>query len=78
MGRNSLPYFFFFITLGLELSDPKVYEPQTQALLRIASHYCGAVVLESGTAPFVHQHVEADVRQILALAFRQTSLYIHI
>ena len=31
--------FFFFITLGLELSDTKVYEPYIRALLGTASHY---------------------------------------
>jgi len=31
--------FFFFITLGLELSDTKVYEPEIRALLGTASHY---------------------------------------
>ena len=40
-------FFFFFITLGLELSDTKVYAPSVRALLGTASHYCGAVVLES-------------------------------
>ena len=40
-------FFFLFITLGLELSDAKVYEPYIRALLGTASHYCGAVVLES-------------------------------
>jgi len=37
-------FFFFFITLGLELSDTKVYEPQIRALLGTASQYCEAVV----------------------------------
>jgi hypothetical protein len=29
----------FFLTLGLELSDTKVYEPSIRALLGTASHY---------------------------------------
>ena len=43
--------FFFFITLGLELSDTKVYKPEIRALLGTASHYCEAVVLKSRTVP---------------------------
>ena len=39
----------FFITLGLELSDTKIYEPYIRALLGIASHYCEALVLKSNT-----------------------------
>ena len=35
--------FFFFITLGLELGDTKVYDPSIRALLGTASHYCEAV-----------------------------------
>ena len=31
--------FFFFITLGLEMSDKKVYEPQIRALLGTASNH---------------------------------------
>ena len=44
-GARETPTFFFFITLGLEVSDTNVYEPQIQALLGTASHYCEAVVL---------------------------------
>jgi len=36
--RDSV-FFFFFITLGLELSDTKVYEPQIRALPGTASHF---------------------------------------
>ena len=43
--------FFFFITLGLEMSDTKVYEPEIRALLGTASHLCEAVVPKSGTVP---------------------------
>ena len=43
--------FFFFITLGLEMSDTKVYEPELRALLGIASRYCEAVVLRSEIVP---------------------------
>ena len=32
-----------------ELSDKKVYEPQIQALLGTASHFCQVVVLNLGT-----------------------------
>ena len=42
-------FFLFFITLGLELSDTKVYEPYIRGLLGTASQYCGAVVLEPRT-----------------------------
>jgi hypothetical protein len=38
---------FFFITLGLELSDIKVYEPEIRALLGTASHFCEAVRFEA-------------------------------
>jgi len=38
----------FFITLGLELSDTKVYEPEIRALLGTASHYCRAVCSRIG------------------------------
>ena len=44
-------FFFFFITLGLELSDTKVYEPQIRALIGTAYHYCEAVVLASRPVP---------------------------
>ena len=43
---------FPFITLDLELSDTKVYEPYIRALLGTTSHYCEAVVLESRAVPF--------------------------
>ena len=33
---------FFFIALGLELSDTKVYEPEIRALLGNASRFCEA------------------------------------
>ena len=46
-----IPNIFFFITLGLELRDTKVYEPEMRALLGTASHYCETVVLESRTVP---------------------------
>ena len=42
---------FFFTSLGLELSDTKVYEPDIRALLGTASHYCEAVVLKSRAVP---------------------------
>jgi hypothetical protein len=48
--RNLL--LLFFITLGLELSDTKVYAPYIRALLGTAAQYCEAVVLEPSTAPF--------------------------
>ena len=35
---------------SLELSDTKVYEPQTRALLGTASHFCEVVVLKLRTA----------------------------
>ena len=41
----------FIITLGLELSDTNVYEPQIRALPGTVSHYCQAVVLKSRTVP---------------------------
>ena len=44
-------FFFFFITLGLELSDTNVYEPEIRALLGTASHYCEAVDLEWHPTP---------------------------
>jgi len=44
-------FFFFFITLGLELSDKKVYEPEIRALLGTASHFCEAVVLYGVASP---------------------------
>jgi hypothetical protein len=37
-------FFFFFITLGLEMSDTKVYEPRI-------SHLCEAVVPKSRIVP---------------------------
>ena len=40
---------FFCFTLGLELSGTKVYEPEIQALLGTASHFCEAVVLRLRT-----------------------------
>ena len=46
-----LAFFFFFMNLGLELSDTEVFEPQIRALLGIAAHYCEAVVLQSRTVP---------------------------
>ena len=49
--RATLTPNFFFITLGLELSDTKVYEPEIRALLGTASHSCEAVVLESRIVP---------------------------
>ena len=42
---------FFFITLGLEMSGTKVYEPYIRALVGTASHLCEAVVPESRTVP---------------------------
>ena len=42
------------MTLGLEMSDTKVYEPYIRALLGTASHYCEAVEpghAEPGLAP---------------------------
>jgi len=43
--------FFFFITMGLELSDTKVYAPEIRALLGTASYFCEAVVLKLRTVP---------------------------
>ena len=44
------PSFFFFITLGLELSATKVYEPEIRALLETASHYSsGPLSCDFGT-----------------------------
>ena len=43
--------FSFFMTLGLELGDTKVYEPCTRALLGTASRYCEVVVLQLRTVP---------------------------
>ena len=43
-------FYYFFITLGLELSDTKVHEPSIRALLGTASHYCEALVLKLGLA----------------------------
>jgi len=41
-GRTAT-FFFFFIALGLELSDTKVYEPYTRDLLGTTSQYaCNA------------------------------------
>ena len=34
-GRGGVDFFIFFITLGLELSDTKVYEPSIRALLEL-------------------------------------------
>ena len=42
---------FFFITLGLELSDTEVYEPSIWARLETAAHFCEVVVLRSRTVP---------------------------
>jgi len=53
--------FFFFISLGLELSDTKVYEPYIQALLGTASHYCEAVVLKSPSGTALGQCSQAVV-----------------
>jgi len=44
-------FFFTLVTgpiwsLSLKLSDAPVYEPETRALLGIASHFCEAVVLK--------------------------------
>ena len=39
MSINPPPFFFFFITLGLELRDIKVSEPETRAPLGTASHF---------------------------------------
>jgi len=36
---------------SLELSDTTIYEPQTRALLGIASHFCEVVVLKLRTVP---------------------------
>ena len=44
-------FFSFFITLGLELSDTKVYEPEIRALLGTAFQYCEAVVLAPSLRP---------------------------
>ena len=49
-GRTSTPrsyLFFFFITLGLEMSDTKVYEPRIRDLLGTPSQYREAVDLKS-------------------------------
>ena len=46
-----LSFFFFFITLGLELSDTKSLRALSTSPPGTASQYCGAVVLESGTEP---------------------------
>ena len=51
---NSETFFllsFFFNTLSLELSDPKVYEPEIRALLGTASHLCEAIVLKRTRIP---------------------------
>jgi len=51
---GGLLYFFFALVTGprrslsLELSDTKVYEPQTRARLGITSHFCEVVVLQPG------------------------------
>jgi hypothetical protein len=42
-SMHSVILLFFFITLGLELSDANVYEPSIRALLGTASQYCEAV-----------------------------------
>ena len=46
--------FFLLITLGLELSDTKVYEPYIRVLLGTASHYCGAVGLDQVVRNMFH------------------------
>jgi hypothetical protein len=50
-GPLLLSCVLFFITLGLELSDTKVYEPEIRALLGTVSYYSEAVVLKSRTVP---------------------------
>ena len=50
-GIEMLFFFFFFITLGLELSDTKVHEPQIRALLGTASYSLASkCALEKRTA----------------------------
>ena len=39
-------FFFFLITLGLELSDTKVYEPLIRARLGTAARFCRVLVLK--------------------------------
>jgi len=46
-AHKGLLLLFFFITLGLELSDTKVYEPQIRALLGTASK--GLVWVQAAT-----------------------------
>ena len=49
-GRDGLAFFFFFITLGLELSDTQVYEPYIRArwLRRWSEFYIGTGCFEGG------------------------------
>ena len=59
MGCSNL-LFVFFITLGLELSDSKVYEPQIRALLGTASHHSNSCPPTHSRASFVkHLHPQA-------------------
>ena len=51
LQSSLLDFSFFLITLGLKLSDAKVYEPWIRALLGTASHYCEAVVHTPRTVP---------------------------
>ena len=44
-------FFFFFITLGLEMSDTKVYAPEIRDLLGTSSQYREAIVLKSRIVP---------------------------
>ena len=51
-------FFFFSTTLGLELSDTKVYEPEILVLLGTAPHFYEAVVLKLRTVPTVQLSVQ--------------------
>ena len=55
-------FFFIFITLGLEMSDTKVYEPYIRDLLRTPSPYREAVFLKSRTVDLVHVLSERGVQ----------------
>ena len=71
--RASLLPFPFLLSI-LEWSDTHVYDPEIQALIETASHFCEVVVLKSRTT--VRVLVEAADGEEALLAVLHTYLYI--
>jgi len=70
MRRGVRRRFFvsYLLLPSLELSDTKVYEPQTRALLGTASHFCEVAVLKLRTSGGARGGDDALLLSSLALS----------